>query len=142
VSNKVTTPSTRTMSRANGCNVTIVEALGRPTPQEVSGNDTCSRSLIPDLCGRPLPQKPEVMSTHQGATISDCLDIERTTGIEREWLRLLLADCTHPASDPKAALRHSAEQSDSDQQRRSLSWNPLNAENPGTKASWLARSRL
>lgn len=28
---------------------------------------------------------------HQGATISDCLDIERTTGIEREWLRLPLA---------------------------------------------------
>jgi len=35
-----------------------------------------------------------------------------------------MADCTHPTSAPKAAVRQSGEQSDSDQQRKSLSWNP------------------
>src|ERR1700674_5367486 len=46
-----------------------------------------------------------------------------------------LADCTHPASEPKAALGTMGEQSDFDQPRRSLKWNPFTPGNPGTKAS-------
>ena len=53
----------------------------------------------------------------------------------------LVADCTHSAYGPKAVLRQEREQSDSDQQRRSLTWNPINAGNPGTKANWSARNR-
>jgi integrase len=50
-----------------------------------------------------------------------------------------LADCRHPASAPKPALRLKGQELDSVQQRRSLSWHPHNIENPGTKANWVGQ---
>src|SRR5512133_2146662 len=52
-----------------------------------------------------------------------------------------MAGCTRSACHPKAVLHPEGEQSDSDQQRRSLSWNPLNLGNPGTKANWSVKNR-
>ena len=56
------------------------------------------------------------------------------------WNQQVQTGWTHPASVRKCARRSDVEQSDSDQQRRSLLWNPLITWNPGTKVSWLDRS--
>src|SRR3954451_4032319 len=52
----------------------------------------------------------------------------------------IVADCTHPASEQESRPSRGGRTSDSDQRRRSLSWNPLKFANPGTKASWSAKS--